>query len=148
MPLSKNSNQEGRPFVIVPLYITNNITEIYNSLRNVIKALNNSNLIFLKNNIVVNNSTNIIVRKKENIFFDFDTKEWHNIKQDDIDRWAETYPACDILAELRRMREWLLANPKRKKKNYQKFIINWLTSQQDKGGTKARSSGLEDWVNK
>ena len=39
------------------------------------------------------------------------------------------------------MREWLLANPSKKKKNYRRFITNWLTRTQDKGGSKKSFSG-------
>ncbi|GAH01811.1 unnamed protein product, partial [marine sediment metagenome] len=31
--------------------------------------------------------------------------------------------------------EWLLANPDKRKKNYRRFIVNWLTRTQDKGGS-------------
>lgn len=72
----------------------------------------------------------------QKIFFNFATKKWDGITAEDEKGWVETYPACNIEIELRRMREWLLANPEKKKKNYRRFIVNWLARSQDNGGTK------------
>jgi len=74
--------------------------------------------------------------KKEEIYFDFKERQFFNIKDEDVQGWLEAYPACDVNSELRKMREWLLANPEKKKKNYRRFIVNWLIRTQDKGGTR------------
>lgn len=73
------------------------------------------------------------------ITFSFQNKKWEGITKEDFDNWQETFPACDIRIELLRMTEWLLSNPTKKKKNYRRFITNWLTRSQDKGGTKGFS---------
>jgi len=70
------------------------------------------------------------------ISFSFEDKRFFNITEEDIAGWKEAYPACDIKAELRKMREWLLANPEKRKVNYRRFIVNWLSKQQDRGGSK------------
>lgn len=70
------------------------------------------------------------------ISFNFETRKWENITKEDIKSWEETYPACSIKLCLSQMREWLIANPKKKKSNYRRFIINWLNREQDRGGTK------------
>lgn len=99
-------------------------------------------------------SLNISLRKEgrkedKEIYFSFNDAEWKNIKEDYISGWKQAYPACDIIIELYKMREWLLANPDKAKSNYRRFIVNWLTSQQDKGGTKGidkqRFSGIKQW---
>lgn len=70
-----------------------------------------------------------------NIFFDFDLRRWNGIEPTDIDEWKKAYPALDITNELDRMAQWLLANPeKRRMKKYRRFIVNWLSRQQDRGG--------------
>ena len=74
--------------------------------------------------------------KKEEVYFDFKERKFFNIKDKDIEGWEEAYPACDITAELKKMREWLLANPEKRKKNYRRFIVNWLIRTQEKGGTR------------
>lgn len=80
-----------------------------------------------------NNTSN----QKQKIIFNFDNEKWENIKPGDIIQWREAYPACDIELELKQMRQWLLSNKKKgKKKNYRRFITNWLTRSQEKGGTK------------
>jgi len=80
-----------------------------------------------------NGKENII---KEKVTFNFETEKFENIKEKDIGRWKETYPACDIKQELLYMVDWLISNPSKKKSNYVRFISNWLRKQQDRGGTK------------
>ena len=63
-------------------------------------------------------------------------KSLYPVFQADVDKWAELYPAVDILAELRKMAGWCDANPsKRKTKGgIQRFINGWLAKEQDRGG--------------
>ena len=53
-----------------------------------------------------------------------------------IDEWKDAFPAVDIECQLKRMAAWCNANPKRRKtkKGVQRFIVNWLSDNQDKGG--------------
>jgi len=74
------------------------------------------------------------------INLNLETGEWENITEEDKKRWKEAYPACDVELELKRAAEYILANPKKKKKNYRRYIVNWLSRQQDRGGTKSRAS--------
>jgi len=115
------------------------------------QSLHTKENITKENNIHNNTSNNTTVRndkivhkkkekkkEKKKINFNFDKEEWENITPKDIERWKEAYPACDIDIELAQMREWLLSNPDKKKKNYRRFITNWLSRSQEKGGTKKR----------
>jgi len=100
-----------------------------------------------ENNTTVRSKKNAPHQKKEKkkkINFNFDKEEWENITPKDIERWKEAYPACDIKVELAQMREWLISNPKKAKKNYRKFITNWLSRSQDKGGTKTKKKSFID----
>lgn len=56
--------------------------------------------------------------------------------QANVNRWAELYPAVDIMQQLRAMVGWCEANPtKRKtKRGINKFINSWLMREQDRGG--------------
>lgn len=74
--------------------------------------------------------------QKEIIYFNFNLKTWINIIPDDLNMWKSAYPACNIEIELKQMSQWLLSNPDKRKKNYRRFITNWLTRSQEKGGTK------------
>jgi hypothetical protein len=60
---------------------------------------------------------------------------WDGIGEEDKAAWIKAYPACDIEIELAKMAEWLKANPTKKKSNYRRFITNWLSRSQDRGGT-------------
>jgi len=94
-----------------------------------------------------------ITKAKEVVCFNFDKRKFLNITIEDKAGWLDAYPACDIDQELRKMREWLLANPEKSKKNYRRFIVNWLVKAQDKGGTKSsyqdqRKKKLDEWEKK
>ena len=60
------------------------------------------------------------------------------ITQPDIDKWTELYPAVNVISELRKMVGWLDANKDRRKtrKGVLRFIVNWLSGQQDKSPQK------------
>jgi hypothetical protein len=74
--------------------------------------------------------------KKKNICYDVASRRWHGIEAVDMESWATAYPACDINTELAKAGEWILANPtKGKKSNYRRFIVNWLSRAQDRGGS-------------
>jgi len=84
------------------------------------------------------------------INYNFESFEWENISEKDIELWKEAYPACDIEIELKKMASWLDSHPTKRKKNYKAFINNWLSRQQDSGGTKGGtvlSTDLdEEWI--
>lgn len=58
----------------------------------------------------------------------------HKIFNADVIMWCELYPSVDIMQELRKMKGWLSANPKRRKTKVGvlRFINNWLSKEQDK----------------
>lgn len=84
-----------------------------------------------------NDDNNIITapsKLEAKINFNFTTKEWENITENNMAFWKDTYPACDIEKELKKAKGWLVGNPKKKKSNYMRFINNWLSKAQDRGG--------------
>ena len=50
-------------------------------------------------------------------------------------RWRRSFPRVKLNVELRIMHEWLLANPRKRKKNYFRFVSSWLSRCQDVGGS-------------
>jgi hypothetical protein len=63
-------------------------------------------------------------------------REWEGISSEDMEAWSKAYPACDLKSEFSKMSEWLIANPKKAvKSNWRRFIVNWLSRSQDKGGS-------------
>ena len=69
----------------------------------------------------------------------FEEGVWGGIRDDEISAWSEAYPACNVLGELKKMAEWLKANPDKKKIRYRRFIVNWLSRTQDRGGSGSQS---------
>lgn len=64
------------------------------------------------------------------------TNKFYPITKADVKEWRALYPAVDIQAELRKMKGWLDANPKRRKtdRGIKRFINSWLSREQDRGG--------------
>ncbi len=81
-------------------------------------------------------SSDLQAKSEPKIVFNRLTEKWENIQDKHIDAWVKSYPACDIPIELGRMKQWILANgAKGYKSNWYKFIINWLSRTQDRGGS-------------
>jgi phage replication O-like protein O len=57
----------------------------------------------------------------------FAEQKFQNITEEKIQKWSEAYPGIDIKSELKKMEVWLTANPKNKKENHERFIVNWLS---------------------
>jgi hypothetical protein len=60
---------------------------------------------------------------------------WSGITDDDRRIWGEAYPAVDIDRELARATAWLVADPKRVKTQWRRFLVGWLSRCQDRGGS-------------
>ena len=58
------------------------------------------------------------------------------VSQEQCHEWAGLYPAVDVIQQLRQMRAWLIANPRKKKtkSGINRFIVTWLSKEQDRGG--------------
>lgn len=77
------------------------------------------------------------------------------VYQDYVDQMQSLYPAVDVVQELRNMSAWSINNPEKRKtsRGITRFIGNWLSREQDKGGVKKgektgnpfRRVGAEDW---
>lgn len=52
-----------------------------------------------------------------------------------VSEWAKLYPAVNVMQELRGMKGWLAANPRKRKTKagITRFINSWLAREQDKG---------------
>lgn len=53
---------------------------------------------------------------------------------EDFVAWAPAFPALDLKQEIAQAEGWLKANPTQLKKNYAKFLFNWFTRSQQRGG--------------
>lgn len=60
----------------------------------------------------------------------------YRIFEEQVNEWAKLYPAVDVISQLRAMKGWLDANPKRKKtkEGILRFANGWLAKEQDRGG--------------
>jgi hypothetical protein len=62
-----------------------------------------------------------------------------------VAEWRIAFPAVDVPQKLRAMRQWLLANPNRRKtpRGVLRFVVAWLERDQNRGGSKG-GNGAED----
>jgi hypothetical protein len=49
-----------------------------------------------------------------------------SITEEDFNWYERTYPGVGIASELRKADMWLRCNPRRRKKNYPRFLTAWL----------------------
>ena len=68
------------------------------------------------------------------IEFDFEIRSFKNITISQVKFWESAYPDCDVIDILnQKMPAWLDANPqKAHKKNWKRFIVNWLSRQEER----------------
>jgi hypothetical protein len=75
--------------------------------------------------------------------FDFSTGLFSGISDKKVDAWSDAYPALAVETELAKAAAWLQANPAKRKKNYMRFVVNWLARAQERGGD--RTQGAKTW---
>lgn len=61
-----------------------------------------------------------------------DDYEFENITEELKEKWSNAFPAVDIDQQILRAASWVEANPKNKKKDYERFLFNWLSRAQDR----------------
>lgn len=64
--------------------------------------------------------------------FDYSTGRFENLSSEMVQAWTESCPAIDVRLEIAKAKAWLLANPKNRKSNIERFLNTWLTKAQDK----------------
>jgi hypothetical protein len=65
-------------------------------------------------------------RPPEKITFDADANKF-TIPLSCYDAWENVFPKLDLDAEIDKAELWLSANPKRRKKNYERFLAGWFS---------------------
>lgn len=70
------------------------------------------------------------------IFLPLNDGAEYPVSQEQCHEWVGLYPAVDVIQQLRQMRAWLIANPRKKKtkSGINRFIVTWLSKEQDRGG--------------
>lgn len=88
------------------------------------------------------NSTDLLPKSEPVVSIPLNDNTEHPITQSLIDEWAQTFPAVDVVQELREMRTWSSANPSQRKtaRGVNAFVVRWLGKEQDKGGKKFSGS--------
>lgn len=53
-----------------------------------------------------------------------------------LTEWSAAYPAVDVRITVKRAAAWAAANPRKKKAQIARFLVNWLAREQEHGGTR------------
>jgi len=77
-------------------------------------------------------SAKSIRARKTDFYFSLDERKFIGISEEDKNAWKICYPDINLVKELTLCEQWLLANPKRMKKSFRRFVCNWLQNAQDK----------------
>jgi hypothetical protein len=77
-------------------------------------------------------STQIQKPETSTIEFDVEQKSFTNIGDEQMAQWEDAYRGLDIDAELTRAESWYIANPRKRKRNHQRFLVNWLARAHDR----------------
>jgi hypothetical protein len=52
--------------------------------------------------------------------------KYFTVHESKLAEWEQAYSPLNVAGELARMVLWLDSNPRRRKKNYSRFVTNWL----------------------
>ena len=52
--------------------------------------------------------------------------KYFKVSEGRLQEWEQAYSPLNVSGELLHMVMWLDANPRRRKKNYDRFVVNWL----------------------
>lgn len=77
----------------------------------------------------------------QTISFNPEQGDFAGITPEGLNLWRDAYPGVVIEMEIKQAAQWLFANPKRRKKNYQRFLVNWFKRAQDRVSQKAGTNG-------
>lgn len=74
---------------------------------------------------------------KRNTFFD--------IFQEDVDEWQDTFPGVDVIASLKKARQWSVDNPNRRKtkSGIRRHLSTWLDREQNQAKSHVRPAGTQ-----
>ena len=73
---------------------------------------------------------------KPHLDITFDGQCFSGITEEHKQKWQAAFPAVDITNHILRAEQWLIANPVKRKKNHYRFLTNWFSRQQERGGGK------------
>jgi len=119
------------------------------------QRVNTYNNVITNNGIKDNNIAQSQDQKKQAVTWT-EQNGW-DVPENDMERLREAYPACDIDLQMRKADIWLRANPaKSKKKQWLRFLQNWLARSQESGGDirsnkqsqKPNPPGFDEYIQK
>ena len=121
-----------------------NTWKMFSKMRMIKNVLQKENAILQKENKKIQNSAfkKDLQAPKETITKEsttsikpkitFENDKFQNITEEKIQKWKEAFLNLDVDIQIKKMEVWLVARPKKRYQNYEKFIVGWLG--REKGG--------------
>lgn len=66
------------------------------------------------------------------ILFDADAGEFRDIQEAQFEHWESLFKKIDVLSEIEKAESWLMVNPRKRKKYYERFLLNWFSRASDR----------------
>lgn len=66
------------------------------------------------------------------ITFDAVVNEFRGIAESQFSKWELLFKKIDVIAEIEKAEAWLQANPRKRKKHYDRFLLNWFSRASDR----------------
>ncbi|HOK41580.1 MAG TPA: hypothetical protein PLD27_11140 [bacterium] len=108
-------------------------------LKSIINDLLNLNFLYLNNNFL-----SFKKREQNNeIYYDYEKEKWCILDKNFIEFLKNNYPNIDLKSEFIKMNSWLKLHKSVKKKNFKKFIFNWLNKVLDNYNYKIKNNNYK-----
>ncbi|MCK5018180.1 MAG: hypothetical protein KAS32_14080 [Candidatus Peribacteraceae bacterium] len=80
--------------------------------------------------------------KKATITFNKETMEFEDILPELIKKWEDAFPAVDIGLAMKSAALWVMNNPTKTKSQWGRFLTNWFSRCQQRGGNRNKPAEL------
>lgn len=74
--------------------------------------------------------TNVIDENR--ISFDVKSGQFRGFAENQLELWEKLFKKIDVVAEMEKAEAWLVVNPRKRKKNYGRFLHNWFSRAMDR----------------
>lgn len=69
---------------------------------------------------------------EDSITFDTVVNEFRGITESQFSQWESIFKKIDVITEIEKAEAWLTVNPRKRKKNYDRFLHNWFSRASDR----------------
>lgn len=115
--------------------VTESVTPLYNNCKGTVTETVNTKETVKETSKEINTSASTDKNRSmpKPVSYDFTTGLFRGVTDEMVATWQAMCPAINVDREIIKAAQWLLANPAKRKKNYRKFLVNWILRSQERG---------------